>query len=132
MKQLLCGIAGLLTLASFERVQAGSLITNPIVMVTPMVLDFGPVKRHTTATNTLLVENAGGGKLVGKAAVAPPFKIISGGNYNLKEDAAQLVTITYTPSNAPADTQAVTFTGGGGAKVTVTGKPVGASSAQNR
>jgi hypothetical protein len=132
MKQIFCATALLLALASLDRVQAASLITNPVVMVTPMSLDFGAVKNHTTATNTLLVENAGGGKLVGKATVAPPFKIISGANYTLKEDAAQLIVITYTPGSAPAVTQTVTFTGGGGAKVTVTGRAAGASSAQNR
>jgi hypothetical protein len=132
MKQFLRGIAIMLVLGSLDRAQAGSLITNPVVMVTPMVLDFGPVKTHTTATNTLVVENAGGGKLVGKAAVSPPFKIIAGANYNLKEDAAQLLTVIYTPTTAGTDTQTITFTGGGGAKVTVTGKVTGASSARNR
>jgi len=126
MKQLLTTTIALLVLASFWQARADSLITNPVVMITPMLLDFGPVKTHTTATNTLLVENAGGGKLVGKATVAAPFKIISGASYSLKEDAAQLVTITYTPGGAAADTQIVTFTGAGGAKVTVSGKAAGA------
>ena len=127
MKQLLTVIAASLTLAAIEQTHAASLITNPVVMVTPMVLDFGSVKSHTTATNTLLVENAGGGKLVGKATVAPPFKIISGANYSLKQDAAQLVTIVYSPSAAATDSQTMTFSGGGGAKVTLTGRPAGGS-----
>src|SRR5690242_21273458 len=112
MKQLLTTTVALLVLASFWQARADSLITNPVVMVTPMVLDFGPVKTHSTATNTLVVENAGGGKLVGKATVSPPFKIIAGANYNLKEDAAQLLTVIYTPTTAGTDTQTITFTGG--------------------
>jgi hypothetical protein len=104
------------------RLQASSLITNPVVMVTPLVLDFGSVRAKNTTTNTLLISNAGGGKLVGKATVAPPFKIISGDNYTLRENAAQVVTITYTPSHATNDSEAVNFSGGGGAKVQVTGR----------
>jgi hypothetical protein len=132
MRKLLILTSSLLILASLERVQASSLITNPIVMVTPMTLDFGAVKGHTTVTNTLLVENAGGGKLVGKATVAAPFKIISGASYSLKEDTAQVVTIIYTPNSASADTQTVTFTGGGGAKVAVTGKATGSGTGGGR
>src|ERR1051326_3317416 len=104
-------IVALLVSALLEQAQAGSLITNPVVMVTPMVLDFGSVKSKTSVTNSVLVENAGGGKLVGKATVSGPFKIVSGGNYTLKTDSAQLVTIA--------------FTGGGGAKVTLTGRLAG-------
>jgi hypothetical protein len=132
MKQLLRGLAITLVLVSLARAQAASLITNPVVMVTPIVLDFGSVKSNTTATNTLMVENAGGGKLVGKATVAPPFRIISGANYSLKEDTAQLVTVIYTPTTSGTDTLTITFTGGGGAKATVTGKLAGGNSARTR
>lgn len=125
MKELLRGIAILLVITALQPTHASSLITNPVVMVKPLVVDFGSVRSHTTATNTMMVENAGGGKLVGKATVAPPFKIISGANYNLKEDTAQLLTIIYTPTPAGTDTQTIAFTGGGGAKVTVTGKLAG-------
>jgi|ERR1051326_3988825 hypothetical protein len=118
-------IVALLVSALLEQAQAGSLITNPVVMVTPMVLDFGSVKSKTSVTNSVLVENAGGGKLVGKATVSGPFKIVSGGNYTLKTDAAQLVTIAYSPSGAATDTQTIAFTGGGGAKVTLTGRLAG-------
>jgi hypothetical protein len=126
MKRLLAALILVPILNCVERTHASSLITNPVVMVTPMVLDFGVVKTNSTVTNTFLIENAGGGKLVGKASVSPPFKIISGGTYSLKENTAQIVTITYTPSRAPVDSQTVTFTGGGGAKAIATGKRSGA------
>ena len=124
MKPLLTALT--LNLSCFWLLGASSLITNPVVMVTPITMDFGSVKAKSTVTNTFLVENAGGGKLVGKATVPPPFKIISGESYSLKENAAQVVTIIYTPSHASSDTQTVTFTGGGGAKVPVTGRLRGA------
>lgn len=98
------------------------MFTNPVIFVTPMVLNFGPVAESTTATNTFLVENMGSGKLVGTAAVPAPFKILSGGDYTLRAKEAQIVTVTYTPSGAAFDTETVTFTGGGGSKVTVNGK----------
>ena len=64
----------------------------------------------------------GSGKLVGTATVPAPFKILSGGDYKLKENEAQIVTVTYTPSGAAFDTETVTFTGGGGSTATVNGK----------
>lgn len=117
---VLSGLA--LALCYQAGAQSGTLLTNPVVVVTPMTLDFGAVPARTTVTNTLLVENAGGGKLVGRAVVAAPFKIIEGANYSLKENEAQVLTIIYTPTKAEADTQTVRFTGGYGAKVTVTGR----------
>ncbi len=66
--------------------EAGTLFTNPVIFVKPTALDFGPVASNTTATNTFLVENMGSGTLVGTATVAAPFKILSGGNYTLREE----------------------------------------------
>jgi hypothetical protein len=73
------------------------MFTNPVIYVQPMVLNF--------------------------ASVPAPFKIVAGGNYALKANEAQMVTVTYTPRGAAPDTQTVKFTGGGGAKTTVTGTP---------
>ena len=126
IKPLFTAIGLVLLLNLTQPLQAASLITNPVVLVKPMALDFGAVKPKSTVTNTFLVENAGGGKLVGKATVPAPFKIISGESYSLNENAAQVLTITYTPGRNAVDTQTVTFTGGGGAKAVVTGKLAGA------
>lgn len=101
---------------------AGTLFTNPVIFVSPPTLNFGPVTTNAIATNTFVVENMGRGKLVGTATVQAPFKILSGGDYTLRENEAQVITLTYTPSGAAADTQTVQFTGGGGATATVTGK----------
>jgi hypothetical protein len=102
--------------------EAGTLFTNPVIFVKPAALDFGPVASNTTATNTFLVENMGSGRLAGTATVAAPFKILSGGNYTLRANEAQIVTVIYTPTGAASDIQPAKFTGGGGAEATVTGK----------
>jgi hypothetical protein len=101
---------------------AGTLFISPILVVRPRVIDFGVVPLKTTVTNTFLVENWGGGKLVGKATVQPPFKIISGAEYRLGPADAQVVTISYTPSGALLDTNIVKFSGGAGAVAPVVGK----------
>ena len=115
--------ASLFVLCAPRFAEASTLFTNPVIVVTPMTLDFGRVATNTTATNTFLVENIGRGKLVGTATVAAPFRILSGGDYSLRDNEAQIITVTYKPTAAASDTQTVEFTGGGGAKATITGKP---------
>jgi hypothetical protein len=123
MKKLLT-IAGWALFLGVPRIaESGTLFPNPVIYVTPMALDFGPVAAQGAATNTFVVENMGRGTLVGTTTVAAPFKILSGGDYALRENEAQIVTVIYTPSGAASDTQTVKFTGGGGSKATVTGKP---------
>lgn len=106
----------------FSLGAADSLFKDPIISVTPKSLDFGSVPSKTTVTNSILVENWGGGKLVGKVTVARPFKIISGGTYRLGASDAQVVTIAYTPSGEALDTNVLKFTGGNGVLVPVVGK----------
>ena len=115
--------ASFLVLCAPGIVEASTLFTNPVIVVTPITFDFGRVATNTNATRSFLVENFGGGKLVGTATVAAPFKILSGGDYTLKENEAQIVTVIYKPTGTAPDSQTVQFTGGGGAKATVTGKP---------
>jgi hypothetical protein len=99
---------------------AGSLFKDPIISVSPRTLNFGASK--TSVTNSIVVENWGGGKLVGKATVPRPFKILSGGTYRLGPADVQIVTISYTPGEAAFDTNVVVLTGGGGTIVSVTGR----------
>jgi len=122
MRKLLNLAGGVLWLGTVSFAEAGTLFTGPVVYVAPMELDFGGVAGKTTATNTFVVENMGSGKLVGTVSVSAPFKILSGADYRLKPDEAQIVTVIYTPSGADVDTQTVKFTGGGGLKATVTGR----------
>jgi len=91
---------------------ADTLFTSPFIVVSPTAIDFGVLRKKESATNSILVENVGSGTLVGKATVPPPFKILSGANYKLRRNEAQVVTIAYTPNGALTNTQEVTFTGG--------------------
>jgi len=93
-------------------VHADTLFTSPFIVVSPTTLDFGTLRRKESATNSILVENVGSGTLVGTATVPRPFRILSGANYKLKRNEAQVVTIAYTPDGARTNTQVVTFTGG--------------------
>ena len=103
---------------------AGTLFTNPVLYLAPMVVNFGPVATNTSANAAVLVENMGVGKLVGTATVSAPFKIVAGGNYALKANETQVITISYTPRGTAPDSATVKFTGGGGGSATVTGIPV--------
>jgi hypothetical protein len=124
MNKLLAVAGGVLLLGVPRVADAGTIFTNPVIYVTPTVLDFGRVATNRTATATFVVENMGSGKLVGKATVSAPFKVTAGGDYALKENELQVVTITYKPTGTAPDTQTVTFTGCGEAKATVKGIPV--------
>ena len=124
MKKLLTLAFWALFVSASGIAEAGTLFSGPVIFVTPQVLGFGPVAGTIVVTNTLVVENMGKGTLIGTATVAAPFKILSGGAYSLRGSEAQIVTVIYVPAGATSDTQTVTFTGGGGAKATVTVKPI--------
>jgi hypothetical protein len=123
MNKLLALAGGVLLLGVPRVAEAGSMFTNPVIYVQPLTLDFGRVPTNLTATATIVVENMGIGILVGTASVPAPFKITGGGNYALKANEAQMVTVSYTPRSPAPDNQTVTFTGGGGAKTIVKGIP---------
>jgi hypothetical protein len=112
MKKRIAVAGSFIALSWLCVVAADTLFTAPFIVVTPETLDFGVVRPRHSTTNCLLVENVGGGTLVGTATVPPPFKIISGAKYSLKQDEAQIVTIVYTPDGALTNTQVATFTGG--------------------
>ncbi len=117
------GIGLLLCMLVFSRgAIAGTLFTNPIILISPASLDFGSIPLGKTATNSFVVENAGGGTLVGTASVAAPFKIESGASYRLKRAEVQIVTVIYHPTSGTNTTRTVKFTGGGGAQAIVAGE----------
>jgi hypothetical protein len=132
MKKLLLMTGAVLTLGVPLLFGSDTLFTTPVIYVRPQTLNFGLVASKAIATNTFVVENMGRGKLVGKATVPAPFKIISGGTYTLQENEAQIVTVTYTPTGAAVDTQTVKFTGGGGSQVRVTGKLLNPAARQSK
>ena len=122
MRRLFIIAGGALFLSVCQFAEADTLFTTPVLYVQPMALDFGPVAAQAVATNTFVVENMGRGTLVGNVTVAAPFKILSGGEYALRENEVQIIKVVYTPSGAASDTQVVKFTGGGGTKASATGK----------
>ena len=116
-------LIGLLLLIGGSAV-AGTIdwFSIPIILTKPRTVNFGSVRDGTVTTNTFVIENVGGGRLVGTATVEPPFKIVSGADYSLKHGSAQIVTVIYEPSGGATDERTIKCTGGGGAKVGVVGK----------
>jgi len=95
--------------------------TNPVIAVSPAMLNFGTVAVGSTTTETVTVQNTGGGTLSGSVSLGSPFSITSGGTYSLTNGQSQMVTIMYAPVVAGTNNQNVSFTGGGGATGTVMG-----------
>lgn len=122
MKRLITAAFLALGLGYSLAAESGSLFTTPIIAISPRSIDFGAVRWKRSVTNSFVVANWGGGKLVGKASVPAPFKILSGGSYRLGPEDVQIVTISYSPSKSSPDTNVVKFTGGGGTLAPVTGK----------
>jgi hypothetical protein len=103
-------------------VSAGALTpTNPVISISPASLNFGPVPASTSATNTILVQNVGGGILGGTASIASPFSILSGSAYSLGPGQTLAVKVKYTPATGN-DSGTLMLSGGGGAQVDVTGQ----------
>ena len=111
MKKRFALLATVPLLAAFCAAYAGTLFTSPIIFVQPQKLDFGIVAPKEFATNSLVVENVGGGTLIGKVKVPPPFKITGGETYNLKRSEIQVVTIVYTPDNSGTNKEILKFSG---------------------
>jgi len=122
MTRITIAVVWALALSSFRAAAGESLFRTPIISISPRSIDFGEVRSKQSVTNWLVVENWGGGTLVGKATVKKPFKILSGASYQLRPGDAQVVTIIYTPSAPGMDTNVVKFSGGGGAIAPVTGR----------
>ena len=125
MTRIIRALGWTLAATSLAAAAGESLFTTPLIEISPRAIDFGEVRWKKSVTNSFLVENWGGGSLVGKATVKAPFKIISGAGYQLRPGDAQIVTVVYTPSATGTDTNVVKFTGGGGTTAPVTGKLLG-------
>jgi hypothetical protein len=108
-------------LARGQTSAASSPNTNPVIMVSPGSLNFGAVAIGSTNDLRVTVQNAGGGTLAGTATVAEPFFIVSGA-YSLGANQSQTVVVRYIPKAEGNHSQAVTFTGGGSATLSVQGQ----------
>ena len=99
----------------------GGISSEPTIGVSPYSLNFSSTQVGTSKDLVVTVRNEGGGTLSGSASVAAPFQIVSGGSYSLGSNQAQTVTVRYAPTVAGNDSRSITFTGGGGATVVVSG-----------
>ena len=100
-------------------------VANPTISVTPSPLDFGGVGVGSSADKNLIVKNSGGGILSGTASIsAPSYSIVAGGTYNLSGGQSQNVTVRFTPPSQGTFLGNVSFTGGSGTSVPVSGNGV--------
>lgn len=113
------GEDGVWDVGAFEFVSVPP--TNPVISVSPTTLNFGQVTLGQTNDMTLTVRNIGGGTLQGTATVPLPFSIASGGSYSLGSNQSQTVTVRFRPTIVGTFNQTITFSGGGGASVPVSG-----------
>jgi len=95
--------------------------TNPVISVSPSVLNFGSIAVGSSNQLTFTVQNTGAGTLSGSCSVAAPFSVASGGTYNLASNQSQVVTVRFSPSVVGNYNQALTLSGGGGSSVAVSG-----------
>jgi hypothetical protein len=99
----------------------------PIIQVSPATLSYGTVLTGKSVTNSITVQNVGGGILGGVASVGGPFSILSGGTYSLGANQSQTVVVVFNPGATGSYNQSVSFTGGGGTNATVSGSATNAS-----
>lgn len=95
---------------------------SPRISVDPKsTVDYGSINIGSTVTLTFTVKNVGRGTLVGGVTVASPFEIVSGSPYSIPKDGEATVEVRFSPTVTGSFSEALIFTGGGGATRTVTG-----------
>jgi hypothetical protein len=94
------------------------------IQVTPGILACGTNDLGTASTNSVTVENIGGGTLTGSASVGAPFSILSGETYSLGPYQSQTVVVTFSSGVAGNYNQNLTFTGGGGSAIILSGSAI--------
>ncbi|HZR19660.1 MAG TPA: choice-of-anchor D domain-containing protein [Verrucomicrobiae bacterium] len=99
----------------------GLASTNPVISVNPISVDFGIVAAGSTADQSVTVKNVGSGILSGAVSAGAPFSIVSGASYTLGATQSQTVTIRYSPTVGGTNSQNLSFSGGGGAILPLTG-----------
>ncbi len=98
---------------------------SPAISVTPTNQDFGNISIGLSMDYTFTVQNTGGSTLSGTAGASPPFSVPYVSQYNLASNQTATVTVRFTPTVAGVVTQYVSFAGGGGASVQVSGAGFG-------
>jgi hypothetical protein len=99
----------------------GSGGTSPAITISARTLDFGSVCVGSIKKLSFMVQNVGGGILMGAANVSPPFSILGGSPCVLKPVQTQVITVQYAPKSIGVHMTVVHLTGADGAAVTVMG-----------
>jgi hypothetical protein len=101
------------------------------IVVTPPVESFGVVPIGITTNEILTVQNTSSGVVTGGVTATLPYNIVSGGSYTLTPGQSQAVTISFSPTVVGHDVETVTFSGGTGTNVVLTGVGGQMSAPQN-
>jgi hypothetical protein len=99
----------------------GATEPEPSIGLSETNLAFGAISLGETGSVTVTVQNDGGNTLEGTASVAAPFSIESGADYSLGLGEEQDVVILFAPESAGDFSETLSFTGGGGSNITVSG-----------
>ncbi len=82
---------------------------------------YGSLLVGNTRNLAFTVANVGTAAISGTTSVAAPFSIVSGGSYTLPPGQSNTTTVQYAPAMAGNNIATVTFTGGSGATLMLTG-----------
>ena len=95
--------------------------TNPAVSVNPGSLIFPSIRVSSSSTQTLTVQNIGGGTLTGTASTAAPFSIVGPASYSLGSNASTTINVRYAPTQSGVHGGTVSLTGNQSATVPLSG-----------
>lgn len=94
---------------------------SPIIALSVSSINFGDNKTSVNNDVSMTVTNTGSGTLSGTASTSSPFSVQSGGSYSLTNGQSQTVTVRYVSGTKGTNSGTLTFTGGGGATVALSG-----------
>ena len=92
--------------------------------IVPSSHEFGGVQVGTYSQVWLALTNTGSTTLSGQASTTAPFSIDAGGTYSLSAGQSQQVQVRFAPTGSGAFSGSLVFSGGGGARVSLSGSGV--------
>lgn len=103
------------------RAISGHVEPDPAIELSVTELDIGGTYVGYTNSGTVTVKNIGGKVLEGTASISAPFSIESGATYSLSNNQSQVVTVLFGAQSIGEVSETLTFTGGGGTSILVSG-----------
>ncbi|MCX7046479.1 MAG: PKD domain-containing protein [Candidatus Sumerlaeota bacterium] len=105
-----------------KDVAVSEIDDDPLLVVTPDALDFGPVQLGGSVDQIFIARNDGGGTINGSASVSGGgFSIVGSASYSLAHSDSTSITVRFAPIARGLSQKNVHFTGGGGADRAVSG-----------